>query len=190
MSPKRKRQAPKALHSSISAEHFTPEAWVERIRATMGTIDLDPASCAEANRVVKAAGWFGKNDRSLVVPWVGNVLINSPSTCELEVCGNPKVCSCQLVQRFWEKLVREYLEGRVEQAVWVGFTLNQLQTLQRTEVGGPISAVPAGHRSISVPNTRIRYSGDSPPHPSFFVYLGRNKAAFAEHFGPHGEVIL
>lgn len=47
-----------ARHSSESNEHYTPAPIVEAARRTMGSIDLDPASCARANETVKAACFF------------------------------------------------------------------------------------------------------------------------------------
>ena len=38
-----------AKHSSASQEWYTPAPILERVRAVLGPIDLDPASCEEAN---------------------------------------------------------------------------------------------------------------------------------------------
>src|SRR5690349_2600411 len=43
------------MHSSESNEHYSPPEIVEAARHTLGgEVDLDPASCALANQVVKA----------------------------------------------------------------------------------------------------------------------------------------
>ena len=70
----------------------------------MGSIDLDPASCAAANEVVKASLWYDEEQNGLVQPWFGNVWLNPPFS-------NP------LCRLFMEKLPEEYYAGRITQAV-------------------------------------------------------------------------
>ena len=52
-----------ARHSSETNEHYTPTEIVEAARATLGgTIDLDPASCAEANGWIQAKQIYTRKD--------------------------------------------------------------------------------------------------------------------------------
>lgn len=53
-----KSQALKALHSSASPEWYTPARYLEAVRAVLSAIDLDPASCEEANRIVGATRYY------------------------------------------------------------------------------------------------------------------------------------
>jgi hypothetical protein len=46
-------------------EWFTPGDYIEKARRVLGVIDIDPASCAEAQQVVKAGCFFSKNDDGL-----------------------------------------------------------------------------------------------------------------------------
>ena len=59
-------------------EWWTPEPILEAAMAAMGGIDLDPASCAEANEAVGAREWWGAADRSLDRDWHGRVWCNPP----------------------------------------------------------------------------------------------------------------
>lgn len=43
-----------ALHSMNSNAWFTPAPIVEAARVVLGQIDLDPASCAQSNQVIRA----------------------------------------------------------------------------------------------------------------------------------------
>lgn len=83
-------------------EWYTPSALVEPARFLMGGIDLDPASCPEANRVVRAERFHVKRDDGLARPWHGRVWCNPPYS---------------RIAAFAAKLVREDALGNVEAAV-------------------------------------------------------------------------
>jgi ParB-like chromosome segregation protein Spo0J len=86
-------------------EWYTPAWLVELAREAMGGIDLDPASCEEANSVVKAAQIYTAADDGRLKPWKGRVFVNPPY-------------ALPLVEGFAAKLVAEYEAGRVTEAVW------------------------------------------------------------------------
>lgn len=198
----------KALHSSATPEHGTPSEYVEAAREVLGRIDLDPASSEVFNQTVKATSICTKEhgDDGLLYAWCGRVFCNPPS-------GD----NGRLVKAFWAKLVDEYMNGLVACAIWVGFSIDQLQTLQRAAAFGPM------HFPICVPRQRIQFVksleqpaqrdlfgnespdptpvvGESPTKPNFICYLpGRggdhinqevSKLRFREVFSRFGEVKL
>jgi ParB family chromosome partitioning protein len=151
-----------ALHSAASVEWDTPPEVVEAARALMGGIDLDPASCAVANEVVKAETFYTSDDDGLSKPWFGRVFLNPP--------GGRGV-----VKSFWSKLVAHWMNREIEQAVWVGFSLEQLQMLQGCEMS-PLDF------QICVPRKRLKFrspgaESKSPTHGNFICWLPPNAAA-------------
>jgi ParB family chromosome partitioning protein len=68
----------KAIHSSKSVEWYTPSRYIEAARWVMGGIELDPASCANANKIVRAQKYFNQQINGLVQPWHGRVWLNMP----------------------------------------------------------------------------------------------------------------
>jgi hypothetical protein len=85
-------------------EWYTPERYVEAARLAMGSIDLDPASCAEAQAVIKAGAFYTRQDDGLKREWHGNIWINPPF-------------SRDLIATFTGKLASEYAAGRTKQAI-------------------------------------------------------------------------
>lgn len=192
----------KALFSSATPEHGTPPEIVEAARKVLGCIDLDPASSAVFNEAVKAEWFFTKEDDGLAQEWSGMVYLNPPG----DKTG-------ELVKRFWTKLVTSCLAGQVQGAIYAGFSIDQLQTLQNSEYGGPL-----GNRfPICIPKQRPKWIrsleaspqpdmflpdpeptpvvGNNPTKPSFFCYVpGQGNAAaaraflFRSKFAKFGEV--
>lgn len=181
-----------ARHSHDSPEWYTPSLYIESARRVMGRIDLDPASHPEANALVRARRIYTETDNGLIKRWRGCVFINPPTG---------------LVGEFWLKLMAEYHAGRVKQAIWIGYSLEQIQTLQNLEqkLFLPIEYPTCYLRTriAFIENAakrrsrfrKLRAIGKSPnprsqpSHGNYITYLGVHRAAFAREFGQFGKVI-
>jgi len=188
-----------ARHSMDSPEWFTPSPYVEAAREVLGEIDLDPASHREANRIVRARRFYTEKGNGLRRPWFGRVFINPPG-------GH--------VAPFWYRLMVAIAAREITAAIWIGYSLEQLQTLQGYEVRSPIQF------PICIPDRRIPFVESSakrelrrlalveenrgrrreghelkpwkeaaqPSHANYITYIGRAPARFARVFGAFGEV--
>ena len=74
------RPSSRIVHNSGNEEWYTPENILEAVRDVLGTIELDPASSAKANEVVKALKFFTAEDDGLEQVWEGKVYLNPPYT--------------------------------------------------------------------------------------------------------------
>lgn len=93
--------------NSGNVEYYTPKFIIEAAREVMGSIDLDPASCKEANQIVKADNFFTKQDNGLDMNWYGNVWMNHPFSKD---------------NKLWiDKLICEFNQGKVNQAMCITY---------------------------------------------------------------------
>ena len=60
------------------AEWYTPPEVVALVRQVLGTIDVDPASCAAAQQVVNATRYYTLEEDGLRQRWPGTVFCNPP----------------------------------------------------------------------------------------------------------------
>jgi phage N-6-adenine-methyltransferase len=90
--------------SDDSYEWFTPKEYIDAARKLMGSIDLDPASCEEAQTIIQAGKYYTKEDNGLIQPWFGNVWINPPY-------------NMPLIEQFSNKVIQEYKDNNINSAV-------------------------------------------------------------------------
>jgi hypothetical protein len=163
--------------ATTSNEHYTPWEYAEASREVMGCIDLDPASCREANRVIQANVWNGPENGTdgLQVAkangWHGNVFLNPPGGYMLE---NGKRVSC--VPRWWRALMQQRQLGNVTEAIFLAFNMNVFRTAQAFDDVPPPHLFP-----FCVPSDRIcfdrlneageRVPGKQPPQDSAIIYI-------------------
>jgi hypothetical protein len=198
------RQTSNAQHSSASNEHYTPPSVVEAARTTMGGIDLDPASCEQANRIIRATGYFAKDDFSLERVWYGRTFLNPPGGREFPPDATHKLGSGRVNSKlWWPKLAAEYVAGRVKQAIFIGFSIEILQSTQ-VDSSGPIPL----DFPFCIPSRRLDFLDEdlepqgSPTHANVIVYLPERPDSllgeytydgikrFREAFGGIGRIVI
>lgn len=143
--------AGKGEFSALEPDYGTPDNYAESCRVVFGgVIDLDPCTSELFNTVIRAKKIFTRENNALAPGriWLGNAIVNAPG----EGHGS-------LVKRFWEKLIEQYRLGNITAAIWIGFNINQLQTLQRARV----DAHPL-HFPMCVPTGRMEFSTTSKDH--------------------------
>jgi len=59
-------------------EWYTPAKYIALVKEVLGEIDLDPASCEQANKTVGAKRYFTKEDDGLRREWFGKIFLNPP----------------------------------------------------------------------------------------------------------------
>ena len=165
-----------ARHSMGTPEWYTPRVYVEAARSVLGGIDLDPASCEEANVTIRASRIYTVEDDGIMQPWLGRVFVNPP--------GGRDGAGKSLVPQFWRKFTTESIDA----GIWIGYSLEQLQTLQTH--GGPH---PMDY-SMCIPRKRIAFNspgGDGkkqPSHANYIVYRGMFTSLFLDVFSQFGRV--
>jgi hypothetical protein len=193
-------------HSSENSEFMTPAWLTEWAHYVMGGIDLDPASSVAANRTVRATRIFTKNENGLLQNWCkpdgspSRVFLNPhgglidecgreifrksklrPGCTKSGACGLPPGHKHTGVESsavfWWHKLVHEFDGKRVQCAIFLGFSLEILQSAQTFDGRQPLDF------PCSIPKQRIRFEtedengvrqqGEQPTHGNVIVLVTR-----------------
>jgi hypothetical protein len=183
-----------AMHLSKSVEHYSPAYIPDMFREVFAEdIELDPASCAQANTLVRAQRYFAEADNGLSMPWhARTVWLNPPGGNKVgRWQGKVKCNKVSQAALWWATLAHRFEGGQFQQAGFVIFNLETIRHAQNWPVRQPLDF------SVCFPRERIDYytpgrhapkPQGSPAHPSALVYLGPNVARFREVFSPLGFI--
>lgn len=163
-------QSREALHSSKSVEWYTPAKYIHAVHEVMDWINLDPASCEEANTIVRAQHYFSLEHSGLKVDWYGKVYLNPPYG------GETKLWVDRLIYFFTGYKVTEaiLLVNATPDRSW----FNQLWTF-------PICFTDHRIRFISGEGQQV----SRPTHGNAFVYFGKQQHKFCRIFSQFGTVV-
>ena len=137
----------------------------------LGGIDLDPASCAQANQTVRAARYYTREDDGLAQPWKGRVWLNPPY---LRQAG-----------AFVARLAEAYAAGDVT----AGIVLVNVHSADAQWFR------PLWDRLLCFSYGRIQFAnpGGTPAQGMFgsvFAYFGPDGPAFAAGFARFGALMM
>lgn len=158
---------------SGEVEWYTPAEYIEAARATLGTIDLDPASNTLAQETVKAERFYTKEDDGLAQQWSGRIWLNPPY-------AQPAITD------FIKKLITDFRACNVSEAILL--TNNYTDTSWFHEAVGAASA-------ICFTRGRIKFysstgTGAAPIQgQAFFLFGGSRTEEFVQAFRPFGFVV-
>jgi ParB family chromosome partitioning protein len=171
------RDAVKRAHvanNSGNNEWYTPPEYIDRARAVMGGIDLDPASSEVANGTVRAAKFYTAQDNGLAQEWAGRVWMNPPY-------AQP------LMGEFAEAVASKYENREIDQACVLVNNGTETQWFQRM-----LSAADA----VCFPRSRVRFldpegkPSGAPLQGQAVFYFGDSPERFDREFSQLGRVLL
>jgi ParB family transcriptional regulator, chromosome partitioning protein len=158
------------LKSKESVDWYSLPEHIEAARSVMGSIELDPASCVLANRTVKAARYLTIEDDGLAQSWhAASIWLNPP------YCGEQA--------RWVNKLVAEYEDGSVEQAILLVNAATETAWFQQLY-----------RYTICFVRGRIHFKSpnggkDWPVFGSAFIYFGKDDTRFVRTFSRFGAIV-
>jgi Predicted transcriptional regulators len=160
---------PHVASNSGNNEWYTPSEYIEAAREVMGAIDLDPASCAFANKVVQASNYYTSEDDGLAKDWRGRIWMNPPYS------GN-------LVSRFVTKLTEQVACGNTTDAV--------VLVNNATETAW-FNALIKSSTAVVFLKSRVRFytldgTRNTPLQGQAIVYFGNNEKDFIRVYRQFG----
>lgn len=164
-------------------EWYTPAEYVEAARAVLGGIDLDPASCEQAQRIVKADTYYTIENDGRLHDWRGRVFMNPPY-------------ARKLVDQFVAKLIESYQAGSVKS--YIALVNDCMDTQWAHDLLRHSTAVCFVRGRIKF-HTKYGVKGNAAPRGQAFYFGGdlsdhlrraENARRFRKYFSEFGTVIM
>lgn len=158
------------ISEETEGDYYTNEILIGAARQTMGQIDLDPASCRVANKVVQATRFYGALQDGLRMPWGGKVWLNPPF-------GQ---------WNYWaDKALRELRSGRIKE-MCIFMTANAATSRQVLDLIRTAGAVfiSSGRYNCWGPKATAAAEGN------LIFYFGDDPSRFQTAFTPYGTVFV
>lgn len=152
-------------------EWYTPAEWIEPARKVLGGIDLDPASSAEANKVIKAKRFYTADDDGLSVKWEGRVWMNPPY-------AQPAI------EHFSEKLASDFERKGITAAIALVNNATETAWFQRLASAATAVCFPSGRIRFWHPDKTTA----APLQGQALLYLGAKSVNFHNVFADLGIV--
>ena len=170
----KKQSGSRIIYNTGCIEWYTPLDYINAVREVMGDIDLDPASCIEANTIVKAKKYFTKEENGLLQNWFGRVFMNPPY-------------KRGLISKFTDKLIKELVNGNVKEAIVLVNNSTETKWFQNTsKYSSAICLVKGRIKFINEKNVLV----GTPLQGQIFMYFGNNNIKFYEIFKKFGTVFV
>lgn len=154
-------------------EWYTPKNIIDAVRDCMGSIDIDPASCEEANKIVQANKIYTEQNNGLTKDWHGNIFLNPPY-------------ENKLITDFADKLIIEYNNQNV---------INACVIVNNATETKWFNIFIEEANAICFPKGRVKFydatkgRGSAPLQGQAIIYYGTNIERFKESFKNIGFVV-
>lgn len=159
-----------ALRLTETNEWYTPPEIIDKARRVLGGFDLDPASCAEGNEVVRADRYLTEADDGLAHDWHGRIWLNPPYG--------------RIAGKFVERLTQQRDAGNVTAAIVL---VNAHSTDARWFWPLWDGLLCFTYQRLDFSNGTGRRQGST--HGSVLAYFGQDPDRFAAEFKDVGAIV-
>lgn len=161
---------PFVINNSGNTEWYTPKQYIESARKVMGSIDLDPASSKEAQKIVRAAKYYDSKADGLTKKWKGNIWLNPPYSN---------------VRQFVDKL----LDSPFDQAIVLVNNATETEWFARLAERSSAMVFHTGRIKFATPESDGE--GTTPcMQGQVFLYFGKNVMQFIDEFSQYGWSVI